>query len=975
MPLTVIKGPPNSGRTELVREMFESRIVDDPVLVVPSTDDIFGWERRLTRARGAFIGGRVAHFKDLVDQILGDSDSIASPLRRRALATEALHDGWPAVARRLGDQPGLVDAALRTIDEFRESLIGPETFDDTDIADAVGPMADVYRCYVEGLEGNGLTDLPARTSKAATRSLDEWEGRPVFIAGFDDLTKQQLELLRRLSLKTDVVIAITHERGNQAMAVTEGLLGSLEAIGATVAKETSRPEEAPDHAALLVKLERAFLDTERAGTLSPGKALTLIEASGRRGESEAIGAEIARLIDDGTDPGQIAVAIESPATNGRVILDLLTEYEIPATLEAETKAPETATGQAVIDLLKAGSRDGTADRFLKWLRGPLGLDPTLIDEVEFLSVRGGAESAIEVARIAEERGLRLGLSGWKQLAEGDPAGAAKTVATLSAATLTGNNPDSLPGAAVATETQMATAICRAVDELSGFREETLTVEMLVEALSSGAVKTWAVPLAHTVQIASPYSMRAKRAQYLFIASLQEKDLGTDEGGPLISRQARDALAMPELTDQEQQESYLFYSCLAVPTHGLWLSHRVADVHGKAEIPSPMIGEVKRLFKDDGAGLKLIRRSSSDIVFPPDSAPAIHEWALSQAALEETPDTGTETGPATEVARAISRAKEIQASTDTLTDLDSPATLAGLSGRNIFSATALEAFIECPYRWFFERAMSPTRFGPEPEALAKGNLIHIVLAELYGAHPEALPTRIDVGEWIAEMEALVTRFSDSCDLGGDSARHQIQRRQVAAEMTRFLRREATREATSFRPIDLETKFGFGDDGSMPPLEGEGWLLRGVIDRIDRDPEGNGVVIDYKSGPSAYKTLAEMQREGKVQLHLYLKALEQHWGLDPIAGLYVPVFAAKSKSRGMVDEAKYALISDMGLVSGDRTPDLAAEIEAGFERANLAATKILRGEIAHDPAECLNHFAHAGVPDWQPEAMAENGGSDR
>ena len=43
--------PPNSGRTELVRERFESRIADDPVLVVPSTDDIFGWERRLTRGR------------------------------------------------------------------------------------------------------------------------------------------------------------------------------------------------------------------------------------------------------------------------------------------------------------------------------------------------------------------------------------------------------------------------------------------------------------------------------------------------------------------------------------------------------------------------------------------------------------------------------------------------------------------------------------------------------------------------------------------------------------------------------------------------------------------------------------------------------------------------------------------------------------------------------------------------------------
>ena len=29
MPLTIIKGPPNSGRTELVRERFEARLADD----------------------------------------------------------------------------------------------------------------------------------------------------------------------------------------------------------------------------------------------------------------------------------------------------------------------------------------------------------------------------------------------------------------------------------------------------------------------------------------------------------------------------------------------------------------------------------------------------------------------------------------------------------------------------------------------------------------------------------------------------------------------------------------------------------------------------------------------------------------------------------------------------------------------------------------------------------------------------------
>ena len=974
MPLTIIKGPPNSGRTELVRERYEARLADDPVLVVPSTDDIFGWERRLTRDRGAFLGGKVVHFKDLVDEILGDESAarvyggrtaIASPLRRRALATKAIQTAWPAIAGRLEDQPGLIDAALQKIDDFRANTVATGVFEDPEIADTVGPMGAVYLEYLRELELGGLTDLPARAGMVFARSLDDWQGRPVFIAGFDDLTKQQLELIRRLSEETEVLIAITHEQGNLAMAVTEALLGNLIRNGGTVERETERPATPPDHAPLLVALERAFLDPARTGTLEPGDAVNLIEASGRRGEAEAIGAEIARLVDGGIDPGEIAIAIDAPATNGRPIVDLLTEYGIPASLEAETTAPETVTGQLVINLLRAGSRNGDARTFFAMLRGPLGFDVSAVDEAEFEAVRNGIEEASKAEEVAARHGLEL--PAWKLLKKGDTVDAVKTVVLRSAATLVGLRPDSLPGSSIATETQMATAISRAVDELEALHDK-VTPDLVLEALLSGVIKTWAVPTARTVQISSPYSMRAKRAGYVFIASLQEKDLGGREGSPLISNAARSALEMPDLTDQEQQETYLFYSCLAVPTKGLWLSYRVADVHGKAEFPSPMIDEVRKLFVDGGSGLNLIRRSGSDIVFSPGQAPSVHELMLSAAASGEIPSSLVSLESA---ALRVEAAAAIETSTASFRDIDSDAARAALAEQNLFSATALEAFIECPYRWFFERALKPVRFGPDPEAMAKGNLVHAVLAALYSSHVGELPTSSTINQWIDEMKSLVEELAPTNDLGGDSAPHRIQRRQVATEMDRFLRREATREETDFKPFEFERKFGFEKD-SMPALEGDGWQLRGAIDRIDRDPEGNGVVIDYKSGPSSFKSLANMKREGKVQLPLYLKALQEVWGLEPAAGLYVPIFAAKVKARGLIDEKKSGTLKDIGIFGADCADDIKQEIEDGFERASIAAGKILRGEIAHDPTDCLNHFAHAGVPDWSPDPSSDNGG---
>ena len=975
MSLTIIKGPPNSGRTELVRERFESRLADDPVLVVPSTDDIFGWERRLTRNRGAFLGGKVVHFKDLVDEILGDESSarefggrstIASPLRRRSLAAAAIRAEWPAIADLLQEQPGLIDAALTTIDDFRANLVGVEQFDSGETVDLVGPMAGVYRYYLEELERTSLTDLPARTALATARTFEEWQGRPVFIAGFDDLTRQQIELVRRFAEQTEVLIAITHEQGNLAMAVTEALLGALIEIGGVVERETERPSLSPDHDPLLVALERAFLGPATAGSLEPGDAVNLIEASGRRGEAEAIGAEIARLVDQGVDPGEIAIAIDSPATNGRPILDLLTEYGIPASLEAETKAPETVTGQAVINLLRTGSGNGRADSFFSLLRGPLGLDPAAVDEAEFKSVRDGVEDAAKAKEIAARQGLDL--PAWDRLKEGDTGDAVKTIAMQAARTLVSLNPDSLPDSSVATETQMTTAICRAVDELEELHDGRVTPDLVLEALLSGVVKTWAVPTARTVQISSPYSMRAKRAGYVFIASLQEKDLGGSEGSPLVSKAARDALQMPELTDQEQQETYLFYSCLAVPTRRLWLSYRVADVHGKKEFPSPMIGEVKKLFTDGGSGLNLIRRSGSDIVFPASRAPSVHELTLSVAASgENSPHLAS----LEEATSRVEEAARIESSTASFREIDSDAARAGLAAKNLFSATALEAFIECPYRWFFEKAMQPVRFGPDPEAMAKGNLIHDVLAELYSSHPGELPKAATIDQWIGEMESLVERLAPAHDVGGNSASHRIQRRQVATEMDRFLRREATRENTVYEPIDFERKFGFAEEGSMPALKGDGWRLRGMIDRIDRSPDNRGVVFDYKSGPSSYKSLADMRREGKIQLPLYLKALEELWGLEPAAGLYIPIFAAKMKARGLIDETQAASLEDIGLYKKDYTADIGQEIQDGFERASIAAAKILRGHIAHDPSECLNHYAHAGVPDWTPDATNESG----
>jgi len=61
MGLKLIHGPPNSGRAGLVRERFAAALDRDPILVVPTVDDVFAFERELCQD-GAVLGGGAMTF-------------------------------------------------------------------------------------------------------------------------------------------------------------------------------------------------------------------------------------------------------------------------------------------------------------------------------------------------------------------------------------------------------------------------------------------------------------------------------------------------------------------------------------------------------------------------------------------------------------------------------------------------------------------------------------------------------------------------------------------------------------------------------------------------------------------------------------------------------------------------------------------------------------------------------------------------
>jgi len=238
-------------------------------------------------------------------------------------------------------------------------------------------------------------------------------------------------------------------------------------------------------------------------------------------------------------------------------------------------------------------------------------------------------------------------------------------------------------------------------------------------------------------------------------------------------------------------------------------------------------------------------------------------------------------------------------------LTDPALLARVRER-VWSASAIEQYVECPMRWYVERLLGPSLLEPEPEPFAKGGLAHVALSEtLEGLRERTGSARVTPAKLALARELLAASLA-----AGEAARplsvaperRLSARRRLRADLDRYLAFAAEADGDA-EPEHLELAFGIGagdergEPSELPALELDGLTVRGRIDRIDRTPDGEAVVIDYKSSlaPPAARWLAD----GRIQIALYMRAAERLLGLRVGAGLYQPLAGRDLRARGAVE----------------------------------------------------------------------------
>jgi ATP-dependent helicase/DNAse subunit B len=933
----------------------------DPVLVVPTLDDVYAFERELC-AEGAILGADVMTFGGLFATVAtaggAPPGAVLTPAQRLGAVAAAVAERRGEIGPLRGSalQPGFPLALGHLLDELQGTGLEPgdvEAAAGTLEGSAyLGDIATLFAAYAQLRDRLGMVDTHgvAREAIGLLQAGSGFWRRPVFLYGLDDLTRNQLDLIRALAPAAEVTVALPYEQGHTALAARNApLLEALEEIGIDSVEEAPA-DPANTGSPLLFHLERGFGATEPQRRPSD-ESLVFLRSAGARGEAEAIAVEVACLLAEGTDPEQIAIVVRDPARRGPLLASVLESYGVPVALEAEVRVATTSVGGSLAALLDAVLGTGRAADLLRYLRGPSGTSPGRVDWFERGLRRERVQTATAALRLWEERyGEPPADVARVREAAGRPQDLAAEVAALATAM----------GARVGSELEMraAGAIATAMAERAELDGLAPLPESIASALGAISVRAWSGPVEDRVRIADPRRVRAARFDDVFVASLQDGEFPRGAGhlDPFLSEGQRESLGLQPRHDNEAEERYLFHACLALPRRRLFLSHRDSDENGATEAPSPFLDDVRQLL-EPAAEEEIRGRALADVVFRVGDAPSETELARAIATWGPGADphrllevAGAEGATAERIATRLATARGTEAATRAPGPLSNPSVLAALGDVGAYGGTTLEGFDVCSYRWFVSHELSPQPLDPLPDPLVQGGIVHAALCALYEERPggDALPRPDSLTAWISRSHQLVGAIAAERGLGEHPAERAMLAR-ARGLLARFLAEEAGREAGSFEPWLLEEDFSESENAGKPALEVDGWRLHGAIDRVDRAPDGRAVVLDYKLS-SKVSPREKLEEEAKLQLQLYLIAVAELWGAETVGGLYHPLRAtSERRPRGFVREDAADDLAGCGLsrtdrVNGEELDELLADAR---RRAGEIVARMRAGRIDRDP----------------------------
>lgn len=177
-----------------------------------------------------------------------------------------------------------------------------------------------------------------------------------------------------------------------------------------------------------------------------------------------------------------------------------------------------------------------------------------------------------------------------------------------------------------------------------------------------------------------------------------------------------------------------------------------------------------------------------------------------------------------------------------------------------SPSRLQSFLSCPLKFKFQ-SLDGLQSAPTLPAI-RGSILHLALEYLFHYEPEER-TREHLTECVNRALLEYETRSDYQELGLDEQETNKLAVDVAKLGDNYMRME---NPQTIEPKGIELRL---------EVELNGWVLRGVIDRLDAE-DGDLIVVDYKTGRPPSQS---WETKSMMGVNLYALMCQKEYGTLP------------------------------------------------------------------------------------------------